>query len=351
MKKNNNFIVLIIVVIFLSNLIIINGCKKDEDAVVPDNTEKEQFSAKEFSGEAESNGVLYEIIDTLGYKYYFYGKYNSSGQPDTISSISAFNKTNDSIVNFFFDNQQRIEMFYVSFPDGSKDTVIHTLDYFSEDSLTYSAYSINWSDGAKSLLHSEDVLIPNLKSLKSTNPFTTTLVDALNTVVGVGAVVGIGVIGATISTPMAVAGVAVVAVAWLAGDMSHANASDVIPNEIPPSPEPVEFPKIIFLSKTLESYNPETGKAIFRVTVKFSIPENTTMSYLKIYYKFLTNEFNVSGSWNEYLTNMSDNTYSYSTWYQWGSTTTCQVREKLIAYTTTGLATNKIYIYFSKPSK
>jgi|GEM_PF-6841848 len=260
------------IVLTFALLVIVNGCTKDKENPIEDlGSSITAFTNQTGEPNETANGLQAQVVDNNnGNTVDFYGNFNALGEPDVLNSIRVTRPNSDTVVNYIINPVTKNFERATFEVNGQVLDLIVKFDFPQGDTtMILSHYNYNWVTGVSELYYAgeyylsngmvgeEPVFVRQLR-LSETNfdwvtagvgvgvgitiaeiALATTSVIGGTSLVGtaVGAVaVAVAAVSSTVILTMVVVGVALVTI-------SGANASDVLPQNIPtPVGTPVSLP-------------------------------------------------------------------------------------------------------------
>lgn len=107
-----------------------------------------------YKGVANSNdGLQGHIYDQENKAHtYIYGSFNQYGNPKKVKSIIVEKSSTDTIYNYLFDENNRLNIAYASLKNGNKINQLLKIDYLDNDKANVNVYEYNWNTGVDVLI-------------------------------------------------------------------------------------------------------------------------------------------------------------------------------------------------------
>ena len=236
-------------------------CQKNSSGPADPDRDPGQLQIVKNPSLANNKDALQGIYTTKdnAYKGYYYGTFNSKGEPDSIKQMVINKAKGDTAINIFFDKSLRIKSLYLTY-SGIKANSLIAYDYSVAGKTKIKFFNFDFGSNNSKLIYEYTVdntskaivdrinyasfgsgFLPVLLQLTTTSaapdPWMSQVLVAQGAIKALDLIViGVGAIGCTISLPACIAGA--IAVAYVGTNAANASTADIpgAPANSPQSP-------------------------------------------------------------------------------------------------------------------
>lgn len=146
----NTWKAFILLEVYLFGIFAMISCSKNESEIIDDSTTPTQeFSFYQYTqipGSDPNNGlVAKQVLNETGDQIFFYGSFDTDGQPQAPKSMVVQKTTTDTLMNIFIDEMMRPTMIYYSNSAGVKFPFLTTYEWLSDNQFIYRSFTYDWT--------------------------------------------------------------------------------------------------------------------------------------------------------------------------------------------------------------